>query len=147
MSYSETIVIPSNGLLGIPIDVPTPPMKTNSTQRFRDEGTSAEKVKDVELTFIRCTITDPSDETFSFLKDIRIYLSSSNHSEILIASNDNVPDDVSNVLELQPKSVTLDKYIKDKEIVLRAEFTTDESINREITMDVFTRFEVTADPL
>lgn len=147
MSYTETIVIPSNGILGIPVDFPTPAMKTNSTQRFKDEGTTADKVKDVELTYIRCTITDPSDETFSFLKDIHIYLSSSNHAEVLIASNSNVPNDISNVLELDPKSVKLDKYIKDDEIIIRAEFTTDETINREITMDIFTRFEVTADPL
>ncbi|MCA8833214.1 hypothetical protein [Hymenobacter pini] len=124
-----------------PISVPT-----RSDEKFKNENTSANLVKDVKLDRLTLTVTDPSTENFDFLQSISIYISTDNNDRILLASQDNIPTGV-NTLQLTPTKEKLDKYVKASSYTLSTEARIRKPISRDITIRTDSRFKVTADPL
>ena len=145
ISNSETIKIPASGLVNIPIISPVP-VSANSEETFENNNTKADLVKDVSLTRLTLTITDPATENFDFLKTIKIYIGTDENDKVLLASLDNVPTGVSTI-ELNSNHSKLDKYIKAPTYTLFTEVTLRSSIAKELSVRADSRFKVTADPL
>lgn len=125
-----------------PVDV-----TTNSESEFKNNRTKAELVKDVSLTELKLTITDPSTEDFSFLKTVEIYISLSDGSkETRLAYVENVPATVGNTLNLTSTNVKLDEYIKAGSYKLRTKVVYDEYTTKNYTVRSDMKFKVTADP-
>jgi len=140
-----SITIASNAApITLPFEIPTPDVTTNSQQQYANNNTAASLVKDVKLDQLKLTITDPATKTFSFLKSIRIYISSDQSSEIELAYAENIPSDAS-IVELIPTKEKLDTFIKASSYNLRTEVTTDEALMENVEIQVDLRFLVTAD--
>jgi hypothetical protein len=77
-------------------------------------------------------ITDPANKTFSFLKSIRLYISTDN-DEIELAYKDDI-NSTSNTLTLTPTGEKLDKYIKASSFKLRTEAVIKETLTTDITV-------------
>lgn len=124
-----------------PLTVPT-----RSDEKFSNEGTRADLVKNVSLNRLTLTITDPSSENFDFLRRIEIYISTDSNDQILLASLPQVPQGVKTIT-LNPSNAVLDKYIKAKSYTLTTKAEIGKPISSDITLRCDTRFKVTADPL
>ncbi|MCF8331999.1 MAG: hypothetical protein K9H84_06070 [Bacteroidales bacterium] len=129
-----------------PFPVPTPDITTNSEQKFENNNTKASLVKDVKLKELELDISDPPEKTFSFLKEVYIYISTDSTDEIMAASKTNIPKDAQQI-SLETTDKSLDKYLKSKTYNLRTEVVTREVLNQDITVDADLVFQVTADPL
>lgn len=143
---SQNIRVSSNFPIGqfvplTPLNVPT-----KSEERFSNEGTRADLVKNVSLNSLKLTITDPSSENFDFLRRIEIYISTDANDQILLASLVQVPQGV-NTLTLTPTNAVLDKYIKASSYTLTTKAEIAKPVSRDITLRADSRFKVTADPL
>jgi PBP1b-binding outer membrane lipoprotein LpoB len=145
ISNQTTFKIPSGFPVGVPIDFVTPDITTNSSSEFENNNTKANLVKDVRLKDLTVTITDPANKTFSFLKSIRLYISTDANDEIELAYKDDI-NSTSNTLTLLPTDAKLDKYIKAPSFKLRTEAVTKEAISQDITVKADMKFRVTADP-
>jgi hypothetical protein len=145
ISEAQDITIPASSLLSIPIIAPVP-VTANSKQRFENNNTKAELVKDVRLTKLTLTIVDPAAENFDFLKSIRIYIGTDQNDKVLLASLDNVPTATSSI-ELLSENTKLDTYIKAPSYTLYTEVSLRSSVARELKVLAESRFRVTADPL
>jgi hypothetical protein len=145
ISEVEDITIPASSLLSIPIIAPVP-VTANSKQRFENNNTKAELVKDVRLTKLTLTIVDPAAENFDFLKSIRIYIGTDQNDKVLLASLDNVPTAKSSI-ELLSENTKLESYIQAPSYTLYTEVALRSSIARELRVRAESRFRVTADPL
>jgi hypothetical protein len=78
-----SITIESNASpITLPVQIPTPDVTSNSQQQYENNNSAASLVKDVKLEQLKLTITNPATKTFSFLKSIRIFISSDQSSEI-----------------------------------------------------------------
>ncbi|GAB3231657.1 hypothetical protein GCM10027346_18290 [Hymenobacter seoulensis] len=143
---SQSVKIASNFPFGQFAPLSPIPVTTRSDEKFKNENTSANLVKDVKLDRLTLTITDPNAENFDFLQGINIYISTEQSDKILLASLDNVPMGV-NTLQLTPTSEKLDKYVKANSYTLSTEAKIRKPISRDITIRTDTRFKVTADPL
>jgi len=139
-----TIRIESAMPLGLPLDIPTPDVSSNSEQQYENNNTHADLVKDVKLEELKLTITQPSSKSFSFLKTIRIFISTDQASEIELAFLDNITAATS-VIELTPTQQKLDVYAKASSYNLRTEVTTDEALTQSVDVQVDLKFRVTAD--
>lgn len=135
---------------GFPINVVTPvspiTVPTRSDEKFKNENTTTNLVKDVKLDRLTLTVTDPSSENFDFLSSISLYISTDGNDRILLASQDNVPMGV-NTIQLTPTTEKLDKYIKAGSYTLSTEARIRKAISKDITIRADSRFKVTADPL
>ena len=145
ISDSQNIKIPASGLLNVPVIAPVP-VTMNSQESFENNHTNANLVKDVKLSKLTLTITDPASENFNFLKSIKIWIGTDQNDKVPLASLDNVPVDVS-VIELISDQQKLDKYIKASNYTLYTEVTLKSNVAQELNIRADSRFTVTADPL
>lgn len=145
IDHTDTIKIPASGLLNTPI-VPPVPVTMSSQESFKNNNTAANLVKDVRLSKLTLTITDPAAENFDFLKSIKLYIGTDESDKVLLASLDQVPTGVSSI-ELVSGNTQLDKYIKASSYTLYTEVTLRSNVAQELTVRADSKFKVTADPL
>lgn len=138
--------VESSSPLGLPLEIGTPDVTTNSNQTFRNNNTSASLVKDVKLQQIDLAITSPVDKTFNFLTSIHVYISTDQQSEILLAHLEEVPENVSEIA-LIPTQQKLDAYVKASSYKIRTQIVTDETLTQAVDILMDLDFKVTAAPL
>jgi hypothetical protein len=144
ISNKTTITIKSSFPVASPFEAITPDVTTNSSAEFSNNKTKASLVKDVKLTSLGLTIKSPADKTFSFLKSIRLYISTNSSNEILLAQQENISS-TSNTINLTCTPEKLDEYIKADTYKIRTEVTTKETLTQDLTIEANMRFKVTAD--
>ena len=144
---STEFIIPASTQLNVPVEINTREVTTSSSQYFSDNKTNAALVKDIKLSALRLNITDPTGETFSFLKSIKIYIYGNGQPEVLMASKEDITNDASNPLDLETGNAKLDAYIKSNAYSLRYELVTDEIFSNDITIQTNLTYSVTASPL
>lgn len=125
-----------------PVDV-----TTHSEDEFKNNRTKSELVKNVSLTSLKLTITDPAAEDFSFLKTVEIFISLPDGSkEIRLAYVENVPQTIGNTLDLTSTNAKLDEYLKASSYKLRTKVIYDEYTTKSYAIRADMKFKVTADP-
>lgn len=130
--------------LNTPFDIITPDVPTQSEQEFANNKTKAALVRDVKLSEMSLTITNPTGKTFSFLKSIHIFISTQDSpEEVEIAFIDNIDPAVS-VIYVTPVGVKLDPYIKASAYKLRTKVITRQVITENIEIKAKSTFRVTA---
>jgi hypothetical protein len=146
ISNEITITVPSNSPLNLPVELVTPEVTTNSSQSFANNNTEASLVKDVKLQELKLSIQAPAGKTFSFLKSVQLYISTSQSNEILLASLDDIPAGVASIT-LTPTKEKLDVYAKSSSYKLRTAIVTRETVTQNVEMKADLKFKVTAAPL
>lgn len=145
LDNQTTFRIESGFPVGTAATVLTPDVTTNSSSTFENNNTKVELVKDVKITELKLTITNPADKTFSFLKTIRLFISTDGTDEIELAYLDNI-NATTNTLNLICTPERLDKYIKAPSYKIRTQAVIKESIAQDISVKADMKFRITADP-
>jgi hypothetical protein len=102
-------------------------------------------VEEFRLTQVRLTVTAPEGQTLDFLQSVSVYISADSLAEMRIASKENVPAGTGGVLELDiPQNGDLKPYLQKNNFQLRVQVTTDQTINRNVDVAVYTKFFVDA---
>ncbi|MBC5841129.1 hypothetical protein H8R23_06900 [Flavobacterium sp. F-380] len=140
-----TFKIASGFPIGTAFSVVTPEVTTNSNSTFENNNTKADLVKDVTLTSLKLTITDPTAQSFHFLKSVTLYISTDANDEIELAYLDDI-NSTSNTIDLIPSNAKLDKYIKASSYKIRTMAVLKETLTQDITIKADMKFKVTADP-
>ncbi|HYC85817.1 MAG TPA: hypothetical protein VEB86_11375 [Chryseosolibacter sp.] len=146
INHDATFTIEATAPVNLPIDISTPDIATNSSQDFENNNTRSDLVKDVKLNDLSLTITAPAGENFDFLKSVFIYISTDSNNEVLLASVEEVPMNVTFV-EMIPTESALDSYVKASSYSLRTKIVTRETLTEAVDVKVDMEFKVTAKPL
>lgn len=147
VEYTTSFTVPSSSLIDLPLDITTPETTTNSESTFENNDTRSDLVESVKLTELRLDLITPSDGDFNFLNEIEIFISAEDLPEVLIASRVDIPANSSRSIELEIENTELKEYIKKETYTLRTRTLTDETINEDHQIDVFTKFRVDAEIL
>ncbi len=145
ISNETSIKIKSTSPVNLPTEIIMPDVTTNSSAEFENNKTKASLVKDVKIRSLKLSIADPSDKTFTFLKSIHIYISTTDSDEIELAYMDNISA-TTNMLDLICTDARLDKYIKADKYKIRTKVTLKETLTKDVTVKADMKFRVTADP-
>jgi hypothetical protein len=145
ITNEASIKIKSSSPINLPSEIITPDVTTNSSAEFQNNKTKASLVKDVKIKSLKLTISDPSDKTFTFLKSIHLYISTTDSDEIELASQDNI-NSSSNTIDLVCTDARLDQYIKADSYKIRTQVTLKETLTKDVTVKAKMNFKVTADP-
>jgi hypothetical protein len=137
--------VESTSPLNLPIEIATPSVTTNSNQKFENNNTRADLVKDVKLTELKLTIMTPN-KNFSFMKSVEIFISTGQGTEVKLAWLDEFPTTATSV-NLNTSNAKLDEYVKAESYNLRTRVVTDESLSQPVDIKVDLKFIVTAAPL
>jgi hypothetical protein len=145
INHQVTFQIENSSPINLPIEILTPEVPTNSTQTFQNNNTSANLVKDIKLQEIKLTVENPAGKTFSFLKSIKLFISTGQTSEIELASLDDVPSSATTIT-LVPTNAKLDAFIKASSYQLRTSLVTRETLTQTLDIKTDLKFKVTASP-
>ncbi|MBF4516412.1 hypothetical protein IRZ71_08660 [Flavobacterium sp. ANB] len=145
ISNEASIKIKSTSPINLPTEIITPDVTTNSSAEFDNNKTKASLVKDVKLKSLRLSITNPDGKTFTFLKSIHLYISTTDSDEIELAYQDNI-NETTNMIDLISTDARLDQYIKADKYKIRTQVTLKESLTQDVTVKADMKFRVTADP-
>jgi hypothetical protein len=143
ISDETTIRVESSSPLNLPFELTTMDVTTNSQQEFENNRSSKNLVKEVYLDELKLTITSPSSKTFSFLKNIQIFISTDANNEIELASLDNIASTAQSIsLNVSPQN--LEKYIKASSYKIRTKVTTKETLTQAVDIKAAMKFKVIA---
>lgn len=145
ISNNASIKIKSTSPINLPSEIITPDVTTNSSAEFENNKTKANLVKDVKIRSLKLSISDPSDKTFTFLKSIHLYISTTNSDEIELAYLDDI-NTSNNSIDLICTDARLDQYIKADRYKIRTKVTLKETLTKDVTVKADMKFKVTADP-
>ncbi len=145
ISNAASIKIKSSSPINLPSEIITPEVTTNSSAEFENNKTKASLVKDVKIRSLKLSISDPSNKTFTFLKSVHLYISTTNSDEIELAYQDNI-NVTTNTIDLICTDKKLDQYIKSDSYKIRTQVTLKETLTKDVTVKADMRFRVTADP-
>ena len=142
---SQNITIPASTIINVPLVSPVP-VTMNSEQSFESHNTNSNLVKDVRLSRLSLTITDPATENFDFLQSIKLSIGTNQNDKVLLASLDSIPAGVSTI-NLKPGDSKLDEFIKRGSYTIYTEVSIKSNVSNELTVRADSWFKVTADPL
>ncbi|MCF8230776.1 MAG: hypothetical protein K9J27_01205 [Bacteroidales bacterium] len=131
----------------VPFTVPTPDVTTNSSQKFENNNTASDLVKEINLNQMTLTIQSPDDFTFSFLKSLHIYISTEQVEETEIAFKDDIPEEATSIDMETYNDKDLSPYVKGDTYDLRFEAVTREAFAQDVTIKAEMEYKVRADPL
>jgi hypothetical protein len=144
MDYESDIVYSAGLGINIPISISTPEMATNSEEEFAINDTRKDLIESIKLTQLRLNITSPAAKTFSFLKEVRVFISAVGLPEIEIANKLGIDDAVGNELVLTVFDLELQEYIKADKFTLKVNGTTDQLLTSDVNVHVYSNFFVDA---
>lgn len=144
MDYDSSITIESTvGIVDIPA-IFTPDVETKSEAAFEINDTRKDLVEEIKLTQLKMTITAPDGQTFSFLDKITVSIMAEELEEIVVAELDEIPDTIGDEINLEVTNSDLQEYIKKDEFKLKVETVTDQTISKDIDIDIQSVFFVNA---
>lgn len=134
-SFDETFTLPfilntSGDIISLPEYI----VETNSAATFNEYNTSPDLIEEVKLTDASLQITAPSDVDFNFLDSVSFYLSADGVAEVLIASKENIPNDIGQTLVLEPVIQDLSAFLVKEEITIRLEIATNEGVPQPLDL-------------
>ncbi|MBL7776939.1 MAG: hypothetical protein JNK66_01450 [Chitinophagales bacterium] len=144
LNYESDITYSAGLPLNVPITINTPDVATNSEQEFAINDTRKDLIQSIKLTQLRMVITAPAGKTFSFLKDVRIYISASGLPEVEVANKLSIDNSVGAELPLTTFGTELQEYIKADTFQLRVASTTDEVVTSQVEVHIYSTFFVDA---
>jgi len=145
ISNEASIKIKSTSPINLPTEILMPDVTTNSSVQFENNKTKASLVKDVKLRSLNLSISDPADKTFTFLKSIHLYISTTDSDEVELAYQENI-NTTANTIDLICTDKKLDQYIKADSYKIRTKVTLKETLTKDVTVKADITFRVTADP-
>ncbi len=143
MPYDETFVVKSNTAIGLPFNIISPEIESNSEHTFSVNDTRKDLVKEIILEKLELSVTNPPNKNFSFLKSAAIYLSANELSEIKVAWIDEVPENAQTI-KMQTTDDNLKDYIIKEHFTLRLNTVTREVITSDHHIHAHALFFVNA---
>lgn len=145
IDYEWEAAIPPGSTIGVPFEVLTPEQGTDADAKFGNNGTQTDFVIDVFVKSCQMDISYPSGQTFDFLNSVEVLISANGLQDTLLAKANSIPEN-----ELKSLSFTLAhhdyvEYLKKDNFKLLLRTKTDQTIEEEIGIKIYTEFEVIAD--
>lgn len=144
MDENFEATIPASTPIDLPTTINTPEQETNSEFEFESNDTRKDKIEQIILQELKIKITSPENEDFSFLNNMEVFLSSSNHDEEKVAFLEDIPDNIGNEIDCEIVGQDLQKFVKDDKFKIRLVTVTDEVISQDIDVNIYTDFFVDA---
>lgn len=136
LPFSQSITVPVTPAiaLGIPITLNTPEIKTNIDSVLTSYSIETDFVEKIALKELKLSVSSPSGEDLSFLKDITIYLTANGADDVKVASATNIS--TTTPLLLTVENVDLKNYLLKDKFALKIVVSGDEVTTVEHKVDV-----------
>ena len=121
--------------LNLPFQIPFTDISLDLSSTSENTNPHIDLVENITLRDFILRITLPQGQTFNFLKDIDVYISTDELSEIPLAHHYNIANSIGPVLHLVSEGGVLDDYLKSGSFILRLELVADYAIFTDLVID------------
>tara|TARA_B110000263_G_scaffold244497_1_gene252616 strand:+ start:181 stop:735 length:555 start_codon:yes stop_codon:yes gene_type:complete len=135
--YEPIPPITVSSLIGVnlPFEIPFPDISLDFSSTSENTNPHIGLIRNITLRDFILRITLPQGQTFNFLKDIDVYISTDELSEIPLAHHYNIANSIGSVLHLVSEGGVLDDYLKSESFDLRLELVADYAIFTDLVID------------
>jgi hypothetical protein len=135
--YTATLIIPASGKAGSTLSATS---STSSFDQIFGNQSGTDYIREVRVASVKLDAANPSNTNLGIFKAVKIFLVNGSGAEVMIASRNDVSENIGNNLVLDvDNSRFLDEYVKGSnlrvrmEYVLRNNLTTDLSVRTAIS--------------
>lgn len=147
LENNTEVTIPANTVVELPVDILSPDSETNIEQELQNNDSRKDKIKTIYLEELDISTVSPQGKSLKFIKDIQLFIDVDDQPEKEVAWKYDIPDNVGTEIELNTSDDDLAEYIRKDEITIRAKVTTDEVLTQNVTVNIYSRYQITADIL
>lgn len=144
IDYNTSVTISSTFGIDVPFDIATPVITTNSESEFEVNNTKKDLIEEITLSHLTMIITSPDGASFDFLNSIEVYINADGLEEKKVAWNEQIPETIGDVLELESSNIDLQEYIKKDSFQLRVKTKTDKLISEDHEIEIRSVFHIDA---
>ena len=136
LPFSQSVTLPVTPALalGIPITLSTPEIQTNIDSVLTTYNIETDFVEKIALKEMKLTVSSPTGEDLSFLKDVTIYLTTTGAEDVKIASATNISTTTPLLLTIE--AVDLKNYLLKDKFALKVVTSADEITTEEHKIDI-----------
>lgn len=143
ISQDFDFVVPPTEISGIPIDIASPEVETNSEKEFAAHNTAKRLIEEVTLDQLILEMQE-GQENFGFVEYIEVYIKAEGLEETLVAWKYAVPDNAGQKLEMDVSKSDLSAYLKKDKISFRVRALTDRPIEQRLPIHAESTFRIDA---
>ena len=130
--YNATIVIPASSKANSSISVKS--SATSIDQVFGNQNGS-NYIKDVRIASVKLNAYNPANTSLGMFKSVKLYISSGDSGEILVASRSDVQANIGSDLSLDiDNSRFLDSYVQGASINVRLEYVLRNATTKNVSI-------------
>lgn len=130
--YTASLIVPASGKSGALLSATS---STSSFDQIFGNQNGADYIKEVRVTSVRLDATNPSSQSLGMFKSVKIFLVNGNGAEVMIASRNDVSENIGNNLVLDiDNSRFLDDYIKGSNLRIRMEYVLRNSLTSDVSL-------------
>ena len=130
--YTATLVIPAASKSGTTISVTS--AASSFDEIFGNQGGN-DYIKDVRIASAKLIASNPNDKSMGMFKSVKIFISSGDSGEVMVASRNDVAEHIGSSLVLDiDNSRFVDKYIKGSSLKIRMEYVLREDVNTDVSV-------------
>ena len=135
--YESIPPITVSSVIGVnlPFEPPVPDISLDFSSTSQNTNPHIGLIRNINLRDFILRITSPQGQTFNFLKDIDVYISTDILPEIPLAHHKQITNSIGSVLHLVPEGSVLDDYLKSESFILRLELVADYAIFTDLVID------------
>lgn len=131
--YTATIVIPASSKSNTTISATS--AASSFDEVFGNQG-GTNYIKEVRIASAKLNATNPADKSLGMFKSVKLFISSGDSGEVMVASRNDVQENIGSSLVLDiDNSRFLDNYIKGSNLRIRVEYV----LRNNTTADVSVR--------
>ena len=136
--YTATLVIPSGTKDNI---LQTTTSTASSFDQIFGNQSGADYIKEVRVSSVKLDANNPSTQNLGIFKSVRLFLVNGSGSEVMIASRNDVSENIGSNLVLDiDNSRFVDEYIKGSNLRVRMEYTLKNSLTSDISVRITINF-------
>lgn len=144
LQVDEKAAIPAMLSLNLPFDILTPNVSASITKELEIKNTQKKRVEKIHLEQLQLTLQEGGNTSFAFLKKIEIFLKVDGLPDVMIASKENITNDIGNTLLLEVNPTELKPYILEDTVKLKIKVTLDQIVTQDAEVLVQADFFVDA---
>jgi hypothetical protein len=141
-TLSADDVASSNGE-AVEISTPAESTLTGDMEQYADK---LDKVESAKLSTLRVSIVAPTTQKFSFVKEVKFYITGTGIPEVLVGSKSDI-DTTESSIDLDIEDVELVEFIRSGAVSTRVSFVTNEGIDEDCDLKAKMTYAMRANAL
>lgn len=142
-SVDFEIPVPAGGI-NLPFDIPTPDIESTLSKDLENNNSNKDLIEKIYLKEFNMVIENPSSQTFSFLKNIDIFIKADGLPKLKIAYKHDIDNSIGQDLVLDIVDQDLQAYLKKDNYSMDITTTIDEIITNKVELRADLKFWVDA---